>query len=280
MQSALHESDGLGLEPSFTKQDTVGASAVHGRAHRAARSQPLAVLIGAIVVALSIRIFAAGIYVIPTRSMEPTLHAGDVLLVSKLSYWLGMPPTVPFTDVVLNNPWRIRWSYPQRGEVIVFRFAYHEQFPNEPDYFVKRIVGMPGDTLWVVGDSIYQRPPRHRHPVADLRYGGKVMVPAAGMTVELHPSTIEYWRPLIEREGNRVAITRNLVLINGESRSSYTFAHNYYYVLGDNRASSFDSRYWGFVSDADIIGKPVLVLWSKSPGLGTIRWERIGSIPR
>lgn len=234
----------------------------------------------AIVAALGVRIFAVGIYVIPTRSMEPTLHAGDVVLVSKLSYWLGMPPAVPFTDIVLINPWRLRWSSPQRGDVIVFRFAYHEQFPTEPDYFVKRIVGMPGDTLWVVGDSIYWRPQRHRRQFTQQRYSDKVIVPAAGMSVELRPATIEYWRPLIEREGNRVDVTRNLVLINGESRSSYTFAHNYYYVLGDSRSISFDSRYWGFVGDVDIIGKPVLVLWSKSPVLGTIRWERIGSIPR
>ncbi len=240
------------------------------------------IVLGGVSIGLAIvlRVFALGIYIIPTSSMEPTLMAGDVVLVSKLRYGIGLPPVVPFTDIVLTLPVRWWWRKPQRGDIIVFRFAYHAQYPSEPDYFVKRIVGMPGDTLWVVGDSLLSRPPRRLRLPPTQQYAGRVIVPAAGMTVSLNVSTIPYWRPFIEREGNKVEVTRNLVLINRQSRSDYTFEQDYYYVLGDNRQRSFDSRWWGFVSAVDIVGSPVLVLWSKSPVLGTMRWERTLVVPQ
>ncbi|MCX7929585.1 MAG: signal peptidase I [Chlorobi bacterium] len=241
----------------------------------------LLLLVSSVTVAFVVRTVGFSIYVIPTRSMEPSLFAGDVVLVNKLGYWLGVPPTVPLTDIVLSRPIRIQWSKPRRGDVVVFRFAYHAEYPTEPDYFVKRIVGMPGDTLWVVGDSVYAyRAKRRMRTTPQQRYAGAVVVPAAGMTIELSPKNAEYWRPFIEREGCRLECVRNVVLLDGQLRSKYTFVSDHYYVLGDHRSNSFDSRYWGFVSEMDIIGKPVLVLWSKSPTLGTIRWERFGTVPQ
>ncbi|MCS6999533.1 MAG: signal peptidase I [Bacteroidota bacterium] len=242
--------------------------------------QIIGVFIAAVVIATTLRAVVVGVYVIPSRSMEPTLLAGDVVLVSKVSYWLGVPPTIPLTDIVLSRRFRLQWSKPQRGDVVVFRFAYQALFPHEPEYFVKRIVAVAGDTVWVISDSVLSRkPPKARIP-PEQHYGGMVIVPHRGMRVRVLPTTIDYWRPFIEREGNRVRIERSSVLINDSVCSHYVFQQDYYYVLGDNRSSSFDSRYWGFVSESDIIGKPVVILWSKSPILGTIRWERIGAIPR
>lgn len=234
-----------------------------------------------VLLAIVIRTVAVGIYVIPTSSMEPTLMAGDVVLVSKLRYGLGLPPVVPFTDVVLTNPIRWWWNHPQRGDIVVFRFAYHSQYPSEPEYFVKRVVGLPGDTLWIVGDSVLtHRPSRRWRASQDQPYTGAVIVPSAGMTISLSTANINYWRPFIEREGNTVDVFQRAVRINGYVRTEYTFERNFYYVLGDNRARSFDSRWWGFVSEVDVIGSPVLVLWSKSPVRGIVRWERIGRVPR
>lgn len=235
----------------------------------------LVVVLGAVV----LRSIALGVFVIPSRSMEPALLAGDVVLVSKLSYWLAPPPTIPLTDVVLQRRPRLQWHAPQHGDIIVFRFAYHAQFPSEPEYFVKRIVGLPGDTLWVVDDSVFRVPHRISRRRGRL-YTGKVVVPKQGMSITLDRTTLRYWQPFIEREGHQVELVRGLIVIDGQSRSSYIFEQNYYYVLGDNRAASFDSRFWGFVAESDIIGTPVIVLWSRSPVLGHMRWNRLGVEPR
>ena len=234
-----------------------------------------AVVLGAVI----LRSIALGVFVIPSRSMEPTLLAGDVVLVSKLCFWLAPPPTIPLTDVVLERRPRLLWRAPRRGDIIVFRFAYHAQFPTEPEFFVKRIVGLPGDTLWVVGDSIFRKPQRIPRQKTGV-YTGMVVVPKEGMNVALDRTTLRYWQPFIEREGHRAELVRGLVVLDGQSRSSYTFEQNFYYVLGDNRAGSFDSRMWGFVAESDIVGMPVLVLWSRSPVLGHVRWNRLGVVPR
>ncbi|MBE0556895.1 MAG: S26 family signal peptidase [Proteobacteria bacterium] len=78
------------------------------------------------------------------------------------------------------------------------------------------------------------------------------------------------------------------ILIDGESHETYTIQNDYYYVLGDNFYNSFDSRYWGFVSDRDLIGEVLVIYWSWTQGsssetlsaISSIRWERIGSLVR
>jgi signal peptidase I len=239
----------------------------------------LSTLALAVIVAVVVRTIALGVFMIPTRSMEPTLLAGDVVLVCKVSYWLGMPPTIPLTDIVLSHPPRLRWRYPERGELIVFRFAYHANVATEHEYFVKRIVGMPGDTIWVVGDSVYRLPPQRRYRQRE-RYDGFILVPKEGTSIQLTTTNVQYWKPFIEREGHRIEVVRGVVLLDGQSMTTYTFQQNFYYVLGDNRAHSFDSRVWGFVAESDIVGKPLLVVWSRSPVLGHVRWSRLGVVPQ
>jgi signal peptidase I len=181
-------------------------------------------LIIALVLALIIRTFIIQAFKIPSGSMLETLQIGDRLFVTKFAYDIK----VPFTDWEL-----LSLDDPEHGDIIVFRF------PEDPSKdFIKRVAGLPGDTVEVRGQTLY----RNGEPV-DEPY------------LTLHP---------------------------GPTRKNFgpqTVPEDHYFVLGDNRFNSHDSRFWGFVPRSQIKGKAWRIYWSASPGwfLSDIRWDRIGS---
>ncbi len=108
---------------------------------------------------------------------------------------------------------------------------------------------------------------------------GPIFIPKKGSTIILNDSTLAIYKRAIENyEGNSISIKNNAILINGEPRSEYTFKMDYYWMMGDNRHKSSDSRYWGLVPEDHIIGRPVFIWLSldKDKGLfdGKIRWDR------
>ena len=96
------------------------------------------------------------------------------------------------------------------------------------------------------------------------------------MTLENLPI---YERPIRVYEGNDLQVTEDgKILINGNEAKEYTFKMDYYWMQGDNRHNSADSRYWGFVPEDHIVGKPILIWWSSDPdrtGFEGIRWNRL-----
>ena len=111
---------------------------------------------------------------------------------------------------------------------------------------------------------------------------GPVWIPAKGKSVKLDISNIAiYERPIRTYEGNDLKVTADgKIIINGKQQDSYTFKMDYYWMMGDNRHNSADSRYWGFVPEDHIVGKPLFIWWSSDPdrgGFSGIRWHRIFS---
>ncbi len=110
---------------------------------------------------------------------------------------------------------------------------------------------------------------------------GPILIPKAGMTVSLNDENLPLYKKIIrEYEGNTLTKDGGILRINGEEASSYTFKQNYYWMMGDNRHASEDSRYWGYVPENHIVGKPVLI-WFSIEGINDgiknwkVRWNRL-----
>ena len=109
---------------------------------------------------------------------------------------------------------------------------------------------------------------------------GPVWIPKKGESIELTQENLPvYERPIKVYEGNSLEVSDGKILINGQEVRRYTFKMDYYWMMGDNRHNSADSRYWGFVPEDHIVGKPIFIWWSSDPdrrGLSGIRWSRLG----
>ena len=110
---------------------------------------------------------------------------------------------------------------------------------------------------------------------------GPIVVPQTGMTVDLNQKNLSIYKKIIgEYEGNTLELNQQGVKINGEYSSKYTFKKDYYWMMGDNRHKSEDSRFWGFVPDDHIVGKPVFI-WFSIKGINDgiknwkVRWDRV-----
>ena len=111
---------------------------------------------------------------------------------------------------------------------------------------------------------------------------GPIWIPAKGKSIRLTLDNLPvYERPIRVYEGNDLRVVDGRIYINGKPATAYTFKMDYYWMMGDNRHNSADSRYWGFVPEDHIVGKPIFVWWSSDPdrkGFNGIRWNRIGKI--
>ena len=111
---------------------------------------------------------------------------------------------------------------------------------------------------------------------------GPIWIPKKGATIKLSLANLPlYERPIRVYENNKLEVRNGQIYINDKPANSYTFKMDYYWMMGDNRHNSADSRYWGFVPEDHIVGKPIFIWWSKNPdysGFKGVRWSRLFNI--
>lgn len=221
-------------------------------------------------IVLLLRTFVVEPFHIPSSSMVPTLLVGDFILVNKFDYGLRLP-------VIGNKILPI--GEPQRGDVVVFHYPeasalqYCEQNPacgpgglqevrrSAGVDYIKRIIGLPGDHIVYRGETLY---------INGVQIPDKALGLYAGLDVMgaiLHQ----------ERLGN---MTHDLLIIPGAEyvQGEWTVPPGEYFVMGDNRDNSFDSRYWGFVPEHDLVGRAFFVWMNWDAFHEAKLWHRVGTI--
>ncbi len=187
-------------------------------------------LLGTVVIAVFVITFIVQAFQIPSQSMENTLLVGDYLLVNKLCYGGGSRYLVPYQKI-------------RRGDIIVFLY------PVDPtQHFVKRVIGVPGDRLRLVNKRVFVNGQPLDEPY--VRY----LEPPNNMFRDNFPRTDI---PALGMEGKWWLEMRKLV-DDGE----LIVPQGDYFVMGDNRDDSQDSRYWGFVPRENVVGRPLIIYWS------------------
>ncbi len=318
------------------------------------------VLLGALLAAALFRASVAEPFRIPSASMSATLLVNDYVLVTKYEYGPRLPVTVgiPMTDLYLRN---VQLPYtrlpglrpPRHGDVAVFNYPLGREELDRRQPYVKRIVGLPGDTLALVRKALVVNgmavplPPEaqqrwwmrlhpgrvlpasrlaamhievqrslgsvfvfdasrvqadliRRWPEVDTMAAmvrpraalgpllfpdgsgytaddfGPLRVPARGDTVWLNTPSWPLYRDLLRRyEGYRIVSQAGAFVVNGLPAQYIVIQQDYYFVLGDNRDDSEDSRTWGFVPADHLIGRARRIYFSWDFSEGTIRWSRI-----
>ena len=194
---------------------------------------------------------------VPSNSMMPTLLTGDFILVNKFDYGLRLP--------ILNSK-IIDFSKPERGDVIVFRYPNYEHIAGYSGVdFIKRVVALPGDTISYEKDQLIVN-----GESVEYRKIGSYQGVDSGKSM----SGYRHIREKINEADHDILLHP---LGNSRKLSKTTVPEGHYFVMGDNRAHSSDSRFWGYVPESYILGKAIGIWMHWDWNHNTMQLSRIGS---
>jgi len=257
---------------------------------------------------------------IPTGSMENTILVGDFVLVNKFIYGSSSPKYIPFTEIEIPFFRLPAFKDPKAKDIVVFEYPGDRDQLVADELgvnYVKRCIGVPGDTIEIRNKVVFVNGKEFWKPSFVKYYQGRfgnylsprprgmseprifpkgvqwnednygpLVIPKKGMTMPLNRYNVEQWRTIIDREfGKRVVeLNGEIVTIDGNPVSSYTFKKDYYFMMGDNRDDSLDSRFWGLVPRDLVVGEAFITLFSWDREipfsqlfklLGSIRLDRV-----
>ncbi len=207
-----------------------------------------------ILIVFSLRSFVMEPFKIPSGSMIPTLLVGDFILVNKFTYGVRLP--------VINQK-IIEMNQPKRGDVMVFRY------PQDPSIdYIKRVVGLPGDTVTYENKQLTI----NDIPI-EITYKDEYKYVESGLSYIY----AEMFAEFLGEQSHNILISKEVIGMQLANIYYFPFRDNctynrtgftcivpeeHYFTLGDNRDSSSDSRYWGFVPDQHIVGKAFMIWWN------------------
>src|SRR4030095_345616 len=246
------------------------------------RAKSFGSLIVTLIVVLFIQSFFIQGYSTPTGSMLNTILIGDKMFFNQFLYGGSTPRNIPFTEIRLPYYRLPAIREPRRSDIVNFDFPgfRDEVEASTKVQYLKRIVGQPGDVIEVRNQVLYVNDEKFPWPEAGIlspkpmpkgipnpqifpkgsgwnedNYG-PLKVPSKGDVVNLSKDNYLEWDTFIKREGHKIDIKPDgKIFIDGKETTTYTVENNCYFMMGDNRNNSLDSRFWGFVPRENIVGK-------------------------
>src|SRR3989339_870845 len=200
-----------------------------------------------------IRSFIVQPYRVPTGSLEPTVLPGDFIAVNQFAYGLKFP---------IGNFKLVPIGEPKRGDIALFHFP-----PNPSVIFVKRVIGLPGDHIVYKNKILYIN-------------GRQMKQKTIGKAYDDDTSTYNYMHSEIVKEENLDGVKHEIYIWPQgglTNNDDIIVPKGEYFMMGDNRDNSDDSRDWGFVPECDLIGKAEMVWMSWDSVDHRVRWKRIGT---
>jgi len=219
-------------------------------------------LLPVFLVVLVVRSFLFEPFTIPSGSMIPTLQVHDFVLVNKFSYGVRLPVT---NTVILET------GKPERGEVMVFRY------PEDPSKnYIKRVIGTPGDRIEIRGSELYINGELVEHTQVGEQLSLEPCVFRRGFSTMQAELPVKTWTFVENLNGHPHLMQRRTCQTGDQApaispdQRTVTVPDHSYFVMGDNRDNSLDSRAWGFVPEENIVGR-ASVIW--------MHWEGFSSLP-
>jgi len=249
--------------------ERVKAKTVVGKKSKSQVREYTEAILVALLAALLLRSFVVQAFRIPTGSMKDTLLIGDFLLVNKFIYGARTPDSIPFTEIQLPS-WRVlpALRQPTRGDIIVFKY------PNDPKLdYIKRCIAVAGDMIEVRDGEVFV----NGRPEGTKEFIKKEYDPEEGHYVMYYKvTTPEKKVYTIRRHADRYS--------NNDNQGPVRVLEGHYFMMGDNRDNSADSRVWGFLPAKNVVGQAMVIYmsWDKLVPLyrifNKIRWTRIGNL--
>ncbi len=257
-----------------------------------------------IAIALALRATAVEAYIVPTGSMERTILVGDFLIGNKFIYGMRTPDRlgIPYTSLGFDIPWKRLPAFrqPHVGDVVIFKYPH-----NPLDKYVKRLIAGPGQTLeirnrQILVDGVPYIHPKHLQFLdRDIQAQdwvdpnifprgngnkdnyGQIRVPQRGDSLSADEDRVTLWY-VASMDGHRLHLESNTIHVDGQPISTYRVEQDYYFMMGDNRDQSYDSRFWGFVPHTNILGEALFIYFSldlkRFPFVTVSRLKRIGTV--
>lgn len=204
-----------------------------------------------VLLVLLLRSFLAEPFRIPSGSMMPTLLIGDFILVNKFAYGVRLP---------VANTKIIEMGEPKRGDIVVFRF------PRQPSIdYIKRVIGMPGDRIAYFDKKVYVNGQLASQTPLNV-YEGRGQGQSMSGAMRL--------------EENLESVKHDILVMQGAASVEDVFVvpEGQYFVMGDNRDNSNDSRYWGFVPEANLVGKAFFIWMNWDLDNKGVDFTRLGTV--
>ncbi len=211
-----------------------------------------------ILVVLFLKSFVLEFYRVQSGSMEPEFYKGDVVLVSRLAYFIGFPTRFPVVSSIFGSNARINYNRPKLGDIVVIDASESLNIP-ESNYFIKRVVGVAGDTMFVkIASNGIREFNLKKNAV--YTYGSVITIPKSGDIKDIDIVNLNIYYDILVNEGIEAKAIIDSIKNNPLYIHRYKFRYSYYFVQGDNSDNSEDSRSFGLIPNKAIIGRAIMLL--------------------